>query len=125
MIKLDFDKLNSLVPAVVQDDKTNEILMLGFMNRAAWETTLATGKATFFSRSRQALWTKGETSGNMQLIKEIRIDCDDDSVLLKVEQIGGAACHTGYKSCFHKRVEEGSVKIVGQPIFDPKEVYCQ
>lgn len=123
MIRLDFDKLNSLIPAVVQDDKSGEILMLGFMNRAAWETTLATGKATFFSRSRQALWTKGETSGNMQLIKEIRIDCDDDSVLLKVEQIGGAACHTGYKSCFHKRVEDGSVKIVGQPVFDPKEVY--
>jgi len=125
MIRLDFDKLNSLIPAVVQEDKTGEILMLGFMNRAAWETTLATGKATFFSRSRQALWTKGESSGNMQLIKEIRIDCDDDSVLLKVEQIGGAACHTGYKSCFHKRVEEGSVKIVGQPVFDPKEVYRQ
>lgn len=125
MIRLDFDKLNSLIPAVVQDDKSGEILMLGFMNRAAWETTLATGKATFFSRSRQALWTKGETSGNMQLIKEIRIDCDDDSVLLKVEQIGGAACHTGYKSCFHKKVEDGSVKIVGQPVFDPKEVYRQ
>ena len=125
MIKLDFDKLNSLIPAVVQDDKTGQILMLGFMNRAAWETTLATGKATFFSRSRQALWTKGETSGNIQLIKEIRIDCDDDSVLLKVEQIGGAACHTGHKSCFHKRVEDGSVKIVGQPVFDPKEVYRQ
>ncbi len=123
MIRLDFDKLNSLIPAVVQDDKSGEILMLGFMNRAAWETTLATGKATFFSRSRQALWTKGETSGNLQLIKEIRIDCDDDSVLLKVEQLGGAACHTGYKSCFHKRVEDGSVKIVGQPVFDPKEVY--
>ncbi len=125
MIRLDFNKLNSLIPAVVQEDKTGEILMLGFMNRAAWETTLATGKATFFSRSRQALWTKGESSGNMQLIKEIRIDCDDDSVLLKVEQIGGAACHTGYKSCFHKRVEEGSVKIVDQPVFDPKEVYRQ
>ena len=123
MIRLDFDKLNSLIPAVVQDDKSGEILMLGFMNRAAWETTLATGKATFFSRSRQAFWTKGETSGNLQLIKEIRIDCDDDSVLLKVEQLGGAACHTGYKSCFHKRVEDGSVKIVGQPVFDPKEVY--
>jgi len=125
MIKLDFDKLNSLIPAVVQDDETGEILMLGFMNRAAWEMTLATGKATFFSRSRQALWTKGETSGNLQLIKEIRIDCDDDSVLLKVEQIGGAACHTGYKSCFHKRIEDGSVKIVGRPVFDPKEVYRQ
>ena len=125
MIRLDFDKLNSLIPAVVQDDKSGEILMLGFMNRAAWETTLATGKATFFSRSRQALWTKGETSGNLQLIREIRIDCDDDSVLLKVEQLGGAACHTGYKSCFHKRVEDGSVKIVGQPVFDPKEVYRQ
>ena len=123
MIRLDFDKLNKLVPAVVQDAATGEVLMLGFMNRSAWEATLATGRATFFSRSRQALWTKGETSGNLQLIKEIRIDCDDDAVLLKVEQVGGAACHTGHKSCFHKRVADGTIKVVDRPVFDPKEVY--
>jgi phosphoribosyl-AMP cyclohydrolase len=123
MIRLNFDKLNGLVPAVVQDYQTNEVLMLGFMNREAWEKTLATGTATFFSRSRQSLWIKGKTSGNVQHVKEIRIDCDDDSVLLKVEQVGGAACHTGYRSCFFKRVEAGSIIIEGKPVFDPKEVY--
>ncbi|MFQ5485166.1 MAG: phosphoribosyl-AMP cyclohydrolase, partial [Desulfobacterales bacterium] len=87
MIKLDFDKMNGLLPAIVQDYKTGEILMLGFMNQKAWTSTLATGRATFFSRSRQKLWVKGETSGNIQLVKEIRIDCDNDSVLLIVEQI--------------------------------------
>lgn len=123
MIKLDFNKTGGLIPAVVQDYKTGEILMLGFMNQEAWEATLATGKATYYSRSRQELWVKGKTSGNMQLIKEIRIDCDNDTVLLKVEQVGGAACHTGHKSCFYKKVENGSLKIVGKPIFDPGEVY--
>ena len=125
MIELDFSKMNGLLPAIVQDYKTNEVLMLGFMNQEAWETTLSTGKATFFSRTRQSLWVKGKTSGNMQLVKEIRIDCDNDAVLLKVEQIGGAACHTGYRSCFFKKIEGGSVKVVGKPVFDPKEVYNQ
>jgi len=123
MIELDFNKMNGLIPAIIQDDKTNEVLMLGFMNQEAWEATLATGKATFFSRTRQSLWVKGKTSGNMQLVKEIRIDCDNDTVLLKVEQLGGAACHTGYKSCFFKKVEDGAVNVVGEPVFDPKEVY--
>jgi len=123
MIPLDFSKLDGLVPAVVQDYQSGDVLMLGFMNREAWEKTLASGKATFFSRTRQTLWVKGKTSGNTQVVKEIRIDCDDDSVLLKVEQIGGAACHTGYKSCFFKKVDNGSVKVVGKPVFDPKEVY--
>ena len=123
MIKLDFDKMNGLLPAIVQDYKTDEILMLGFMNEEAWKSTLSTGRATFFSRSRQTLWVKGETSGNIQIIKEIRIDCDNDAVLLIVEQIGGAACHTGYRSCYFKRVEEGDVQIIGTPAIDPREVY--
>ena len=124
MITLDFNKLNNgLIPAIIQDDQSGNVLMLGFMNREAWEKTLSSGKATFFSRTRQALWVKGETSGHVQIVKEIRIDCDNDSVLLKVEQLGGAACHTGHKSCFFKKIENGEVKIVGTPVFDPKEVY--
>lgn len=122
-IELDYSKLNGLVPAVVQDHETGDVLMLGFMNRQAWEKTLATGMATFYSRSRNALWTKGMTSGNIQRVKEIRIDCDNDSVLLKVEQVGGAACHTGHRSCFHQRVERDGIVIVGEPVFDPQEVY--
>ena len=123
MINLNFDKMDGLVPAIVQDYETGEVLMLAFMNQDSWEATLASGKATYYSRTRQNLWIKGKTSGNTQIVKEISIDCDDDTVLLKVEQIGGAACHTGYKSCFFKRVDDGSVKVVGTPIFDPEEVY--
>jgi len=123
MIKLDFNKTGGLVPAIAQDYQTGEILMLAYMNPDAFNATLSTGKATYYSRSRQTLWVKGETSGNMQLIKEIRIDCDDDTVLLKVEQLGDAACHTGHRSCFFKKVEDGSIRIMGKPIFDPREVY--
>ena len=123
MIKLDFNKTDGLVPAIAQDYQTGEILMLAYMNPDAFNATLSTGKATYYSRSRQTLWVKGETSGKMQLIKEIRIDCDDDAVLLKVEQLGGAACHTGHRSCFHKKVENGSIRFMGEPIFDPREVY--
>jgi phosphoribosyl-AMP cyclohydrolase len=123
MIQLDFNKTGGLVPAIVQDNETGEVLMLGYMNREAFDATLSTGKATFYSRSRQTLWVKGETSGNVQLVKEIRIDCDDDTVLVKVEQLGGAACHTGHRSCFYKKVENGIIRIIGEPVFDPKEVY--
>jgi phosphoribosyl-AMP cyclohydrolase len=123
MIKLNFNKMGGLIPAIVQDHKTGEVLMLAFMNQDAWKATLTTGKATYYSRTRQTLWVKGNTSGNVQLIKEIMIDCDDDTVLLKVEQVGGAACHTGYRSCFFKKVEDESTKINGKPVFDPKEVY--
>jgi len=123
MIELDFKKMGGLIPAVVQDYKTGEVLMLAFMNQAAWEVTLSSGKATYYSRTRQELWIKGKTSGNMQIVKEIRIDCDDDTVVLKVDQVGGAACHTGHKSCFYKKVEAGSIRIVGKPIFNPEEVY--
>ncbi|MBW2567926.1 MAG: phosphoribosyl-AMP cyclohydrolase [Deltaproteobacteria bacterium] len=123
MIKLDFNKLGGLLPAIVQDYQTGEVLMLAFMNEEAWAATLSTGKATYYSRSRQELWIKGKTSGNMQFVKEIRIDCDNDTVLLKVEQIGGAACHLGYKSCFFKKIEDGLIRVIGKPVFDPEEVY--
>jgi len=123
MVPLDFIKTGGLVPAIVQDYETGEILMLAYMNRDAFNATLSTGQATYYSRSRQTLWVKGETSGNVQLVKEVRIDCDDDTVLIKVEQLGGAACHTGHRSCFYKKVENGTTRIVGKPVFDPKEVY--
>ncbi len=123
MVRLDFEKMGGLVPAVAQDCTTGEVLMLGFMNREAWQATLETGRATYYSRSRNALWVKGETSGRVQLVREIRIDCDNDAVVLKIEQVGGATCHTGHRSCFHKRLEGDSVRIIGEPIFDPKEVY--
>ena len=123
MIELDFEKMGGLVPAVVQDHRSGEVLMLGFMNREAWQATLETGKATFYSRTRNALWVKGMTSGHVQRIKEILVDCDDDTVLLKVEQVGGAACHTGYRSCFYRRVADGRLETVGEPVFDPREVY--
>ena len=123
MAQLDFDKMGGLIPAVVQDEKTGAVLMLAYMNEAAWEKTKASGKATFYSRSRNKLWTKGETSGHVQLVKEIRMDCDQDTVLLKVEQIGGAACHKGYASCFYRVVDENGVRVVGKKVFDPEKVY--
>ena len=123
MIEIDFKKGDGFIPVIIQDASTNEILMLGYMNREAWEETLATKRSCFWSRSRKKLWVKGETSGHFQEIKEIRLDCDGDTLLLKVDQIGGAACHTGFRSCFHYRFEEGGWRVLGQRIFDPKEVY--
>lgn len=123
MIKLNFDKMGGLVPAVVQDYLSGEVLMLAFMDEEAWEHTLQSGLASYHSRSRDTLWVKGKTSGHVQRVKEIRVDCDDDTVLLRVEQVGGAACHTGHRSCFYQKIEDGKVTIVGEPVFDPKEVY--
>ena len=123
MIEPDFEKGEGLVPVVVQDDATGDVLMLAYMNRDAWLKTIETGKATFWSRSRQSLWLKGETSGNVQLVREIRIDCDADTILLKVEQLGGAACHTGHRSCFNKKLSGGDFITVGERVFDPKDVY--
>lgn len=123
-IHLDFSKLGGLVPVIVQDYQSGEVLMLAFMNPEAWAKTLSTGKATYYSRTRKTLWIKGETSGHCQIVKEIRVDCDNDTVLLKVEQIGGAACHTGHRSCFHQCIaDDQSIKISDQPVFNPKEVY--
>lgn len=123
MIELNFKKMGGLVPAIAQDNQTGEVLMLAFMNRAAWEETLKTGRATYYSRTRDTLWVKGLTSGHIQLVKEIRVDCDDDTVLLKVDQVGGAACHTGHASCFFRKVNGDTLIIEGEPVFDPKEVY--
>ena len=125
MATLDFEKMGGLVPAVAQDHETGEVLMLAFMNPEAWEETLRSGLATYYSRTRDTLWTKGKTSGNVQKIREIRIDCDNDTVLLRVEQVGGAACHTGHRSCFYRVVEDGGVRVEGEPVFDPEEVYGQ
>lgn len=122
-IILDFAKQGGLVPAIAQDWKTGEILMLAYMNKEAFEETMSTGRACYYSRSREKLWRKGEQSGNVQVVKEIRIDCDNDTILLKVEQIGGAACHTGYRSCFFKKIQEGTIIEDGIKVFDPKEVY--
>ncbi len=123
MIEIDFKKGNGLIPVVIQDAATDEVLMLGYMNREAWEETLRAKRVTFWSRSRKKLWLKGETSGHFQEIREIWLDCDGDTLLIKVDQIGRAACHTGFKSCFHHRYEKGEWKISGKKIFDPKEVY--
>jgi phosphoribosyl-AMP cyclohydrolase len=123
MFEPDFSKGGGLLPAVVQDDETGEVLMLAYMNRDAWLKTLETGKATFWSRSRNTLWLKGETSGHVQLVREVRIDCDDDTILLKVHQRGGAACHTGYRSCFYRKLVNGRVENTGVRIFDPEDIY--
>ena len=123
MIEIDFKKGDGLVPVIIQDATTHEVLMLGYMNQKAWETTLKTKRASFWSRSREKLWIKGETSGHFQEVKEICLDCDGDTLLLKVKQIGGAACHTGFRSCFHRRYDRGKWTVVGERVFDPKEVY--
>ena len=120
---LDFDKSGGLIPAIAQDAATGEVLMLAWMNRESYEETLRTGRACYWSRSRQKLWRKGEESGHVQEVKEVRLDCDADTILLKVNQIGGAACHEGFVSCFFRRVSNGQLETVGERVFDPKAVY--
>jgi len=114
---------NGLIPAIAQDYKTGKVLMLAYMNEEAWKKTLETGKVWYYSRSRNKLWLKGETSGNVQKVKEIYIDCDEDAVLIKIEQVGGAACHEGFQSCFFRKVDGKNIKIVGRKVFDPQKVY--
>jgi phosphoribosyl-AMP cyclohydrolase len=123
--KINFDKLGGIIPVVVQDYRTKEVLMLGFMNREALIETLKRGKAVYYSRSRKRLWLKGEVSGHYQIVKEIRIDCDEDSLVLLVEQIGGAACHLGYRSCFFRGIDKnGNFYSLGvEKVFSPEEVY--
>jgi len=123
VLDIDFAKGSGLIPVIVQDNGTKEVLMLAYMNREAWLKTLETGKATYWSRSRNELWVKGETSGHVQMVKEMLIDCDSDTLLLKVHQVGGAACHTGHRSCFFNRVVEGETEIVGELVFKPEDVY--
>ena len=123
MIEIDFEKGSGLVPVIVQDADTGEVLMLAYMNRDAWLKTLQTGKATYWSRSRNELWVKGETSGHIQIVRDILVDCDSDTVLLKVRQVGGAACHTGYRSCFFRKLVDGKTEVIGERIFKPEDVY--
>jgi len=123
-MEIAFAKTGGLVPAVIQDGRTSEVLMLGFMNAEALAETQRTREAVFFSRSRNRLWKKGESSGHVLRVLEIRIDCDTDALLLRVEPLGPGVCHEGYRSCFFRKVEEdGSVRIVDERVFDPEKVY--
>jgi phosphoribosyl-AMP cyclohydrolase len=123
MIKLDFDKGGGLIPAIVQDAASGEVLMQAYINPESWAKTLQTGEAHYWSRSRRELWHKGGGSGMVQKIKAILVDCDHDCVLFQIEQIGGAACHTGRRSCFHQRVVGDELRVEGAIIFDPEKVY--
>jgi len=122
-MNLDFEKLGGLIPAVVQDASDGEVLMVGFMNEESFHKTVETGKVTFFSRSRNELWTKGETSGHYLLAKEIRVDCDDDSLLIKAEALGPGVCHNGFRGCFYRRLEDGSWKQCAERAYDPGKIY--
>ena len=120
---LDFQKGDGLVTAIALDDATGDVLMVAFMNELAVRRTLETGEVHYWSRSRGKLWRKGEESGNTQDLKAFYVDCDGDCVVLRVEQKGGAACHTGKRSCFFRRLEDGRWEEVGEQVFAPKEVY--
>jgi phosphoribosyl-AMP cyclohydrolase len=120
---IDFEKSGGLVPAIAQDAATGQVMMMAWMNKESFDETVRTGRACYWSRSRGKLWRKGEESGHVQEVKEIFIDCDADTILLKVNQIGGAACHEGYASCFFRKLEQGELKIVAERLFDPKAVY--
>ena len=111
------------MPAIAQDAESGAVLMLAWMNAEAFAETVASGRAVYYSRSRQALWRKGEESGNVQQVRRIRLDCDCDAILLEVEQIGGAACHTGYDTCFYRAVQSEGLAVVGRKVFDPAQVY--
>jgi len=123
MIDIDFSKGDGLAPVIVQDHADGTVLMMAYMNQQAWEHTLETGTATYWSRSRGELWIKGQSSGNTQLVKDIFVDCDSDTILLRIEQVGGAACHLGYRSCFFRRVADGKLVVEDKRVFDPAEVY--
>ena len=120
---IDFDKAGGLVPAIAQDADTGQVLMMAWMNREAFDETLRTKRACYFSRSRGRLWRKGEESGNVQEVRDVYLDCDADTILLKVRQLGGAACHEGYKSCFFRQVEGTELRVSAEKVFDPKAVY--
>lgn len=123
-LDLRFDKGEGLIPAIAQDADDGTVLMLAYINRESWEKTLETGIVHYFSRSRNKLWKKGESSGNVQQVREILVDCDQDTVLFRVHQVGDAACHEGYRSCFFRRVHDnGTLVIEGERIFDPDQVY--
>ena len=123
VLKIDFDKLGGIVPVIIQDAADGYVLMLGFMNNEAFDLTVKTGLAHFWSRTKKRIWMKGESSGHTQIVKEMHIDCDNDTLLIKVIQNGTAACHEGYRSCFYKRIKGNSVIIDGERIFNPEDVY--
>ena len=121
---VDFEKLGGLVPVIAQDHETGEVLMMAYMNQEAFAETLRTGRVCYFSRSRNSLWRKGEESGNVQEVRGVYLDCDADTLLVKVRQIGGAACHEGYRSCFFRRVADEELEVVAERVFDPADVYA-
>jgi phosphoribosyl-AMP cyclohydrolase len=120
---IDFEKGGGLVTAIAQDDATGEILMVAYMNPESLARTLELREVVYWSRSRKKLWHKGEESGNVQKLKGLYVDCDGDAIVLKVEQVGGAACHTGKRNCFYRRIDQGEIEDVGEQVFDPAEVY--
>jgi phosphoribosyl-AMP cyclohydrolase len=122
-MELKFDKSTGLLPAIIQESGTGKVLMLGFMNPEAFQKTVETGQVTFFSRSRNKLWVKGESSGHVLKVSDIRVDCDADAVLVVAEQIGPGTCHEGYQSCFFRRVENGELVVAEPRAFDPQQVY--
>lgn len=122
-MKLNFDKLGGLVPAIVQDADTGRVLMLGFMNEEAFQKTLETGYATFYSRSRNKLWLKGETSGHRLEVRQVSVDCDEDAVLLQVRPLGPGVCHEGYRSCFFRTLQDGRWVATEERTYDPAQTY--
>jgi phosphoribosyl-AMP cyclohydrolase len=125
-VEIDFQKTGGLVPAIIQDQRTGDVLMLGFMNPEAFAQTQGTGEVVFFSRSRNKLWKKGETSGHVLKVLEIRVDCDADALLVRVEPVGPGVCHEGYRSCFFRELDpEGSARIVSERTFAPEKVYAK
>lgn len=122
-MNLDFEKAGGLVTAVIQDHASGRVLMVGYMNEEAFRKTVATGFATFYSRSRQKLWLKGETSGHRLVVKQISTDCDNDAVLVQVEALGPGVCHEGYESCFFRKLENGNWQIADARAYDPDAVY--
>lgn len=123
MVELDFQKSGGLIPAVAQDWQSGEVLMLAYISPESWAETLASGYATYFSRSRGKLWKKGESSGHLQKIHSILVDCDLDTVVFKVEQLGPGACHTGHRSCFYREVKGDTLREVEEVVFDANKVY--
>jgi phosphoribosyl-AMP cyclohydrolase len=125
-VEIAFAKAGGLVPAIVQDERSGEVLMLGFINEEALAETCRTGEVVFYSRSRNRLWKKGESSGHVLKVREVLVDCDADAVLVRVEPIGPGVCHEGYRSCFFRRIEDdGSTKVIAERTFEPKQVYGQ
>ena len=124
---LNFAKGGGLLPAVVQDHETGEVLMVAYLNEEAFRLTKETGRMHYYSRSRDRLWMKGESSGHVQEVEEILVDCDDDAVVFKIRQVGGAACHTGYRTCFYRRMDQTGtlIQTETEKVFDPEKVYKQ